>query len=107
MFIFELYKPFKDRNQEYQDSYFTIGTHHKDILSIFIQSLDHKQPFLLGVERNLCLGPDLLYMLTFTKNMVRCFYVCNCVKVGGILDKRDHEGVLENCVWDMQPKCKE
>ena len=56
MFIFELYKPFKDRNQEYQDSYSTIGTHHKDILTIFIQSLDHKQPFLLGVERNLCLG---------------------------------------------------
>ena len=34
-------------------------------------------------------------------------YVRDCVNIRGILDERDHDGVVENCVWDIQPKCKE
>ena len=34
-------------------------------------------------------------------------YVCDCDKVGGILDERNHEGVVENFVWDIQSKSKE
>ena len=34
-------------------------------------------------------------------------YVRDCDKIGGILDERDHERVVEDCVWDIQPKSKE
>ena len=34
-------------------------------------------------------------------------YVCDRYKVSGILDERNHEGVVEDLIWDIQSKCKE
>ena len=42
---------------------------------------------------------------TFTEDDVT--YIRDSIKVSGILNERDHEGVVEDCVWDIQPKCKE
>ena len=34
-------------------------------------------------------------------------YIRDCDKISGILDERYHEGVVEDFVWDIQPKPKE
>jgi len=34
-------------------------------------------------------------------------YICDCDEVSGILDERYHEGIVKDCVWNIQPKGKE
>ena len=46
-------------------------------------------------------------MLRSLFQLINTTYICDCDKVSGVLDERNHEGVVEDLIWDIQSKCKE